>query len=336
MFGAPRRFKGWSDDQGILLSRELHMTDDSADFTPLANVSRRVRGAGDLLLLHEGKTIHQFRDAWETHPRYGIRVNRLADRTQILENTSYFRAACREVAGATNERTAIAAILPPGVLCGHTISVERRPAGRRNASALILVALMNSFPFDWLLRQKAAAHASLYILAELPVPELTQDASRFLAHACLRLSCNHMGYAPLWQEQLGDEWRESCHRHSWPVVAGEWDRWRLRAAMDVIIAQAYGLDRAQYERVLGSFSHRSFKSAPEVCLAESDALASDGLAAFCKERDPYYDIPLVDSPAQPVINLSLLRGVQRCLPTGEFGSPPSAGVSRVKSIRGRR
>src|SRR6202020_2890177 len=149
----------------------------------------------------------------------------------------------------------------PGVLWGHTIGVERKPARRPNAAALTLVALMNSFPFDWLVRQKAAAHVSLYILAELPVPELSADAARFLAHGCLRLCCNHRGFAPLWREQLGS----ACP--SWPAVADEAVRWRLRAAMDVVVAAAYGLDRAKYERVLSSFSHKSFPSASGLCLA---------------------------------------------------------------------
>ena len=133
----------------------------------------------------------------------------LARKPQTVESARYFRAACREVAGATNERTVIAAMLPPGVLCGHTISVERRPARRPNATALTLVGVMNSFAFDWLVRQKAAAHVSLYILAELPIPELLPDAEMFLAHGCLRLCCNHADFAPLWREQLGRAWRET-------------------------------------------------------------------------------------------------------------------------------
>ena len=69
---------------------------------------------------------------------------------------------------------------------------------------------------------------------------------------------------------------EGAPRRSWPVVAAEADRWRLRAAMDAVIAHAYGLDRAQYERVLASFSHRSFRAAPALCLAAFDEFAQRG------------------------------------------------------------
>ena len=181
------------DDAGIVLSREIHMSDDASRFTLLRSSPRSDRrlispGAVDgvprrrYLLLHEGKTIHQFSDRRETSPRYAVSLTVLADKPMSIESALYYRAACREIARSTDERTAIAALLPPGVLCGHTISVERRPARRPNAAALSLVGVMNSFPFDWLLRQKAAVHVSLYILSELPVPQLTPDAERLLAH----------------------------------------------------------------------------------------------------------------------------------------------------------
>jgi hypothetical protein len=243
----------------------------------------------------------------------------LADKPTSIESTLYYRAACREIARSTDERTAIAAILPPGVLCGHTISVERRPARRPNAAALSLVGIMNSFAFDWLLRQKAAIHVSLYILSELPVPDFAPSSDRFLAHASLRLSCNHRGFMPLWREQLADAWLESSPVHSWPVIAAEADRWGLRAAMDAVVAHAYRLNHAQYERILAAFSHKSFREAPALCLAAFDELACKGLARFCRDHDPYCDIPLVTSHALPVIRLPDTVVRQRSLLPADTG-----------------
>jgi len=302
MFLGGESFRTWTRSRNISLSREIHMTDDAALFTG----SESKANSNHHFMLCEGKTIHQFTDFWQTAPRYTIAADRLAKKSQTLEGARHFRAACREIAAATNERTAIAAMLPPGVLCGHTINVERRPARRPNAVALILVGLMNSFPFDWLLRQKAASHVSLYLLAELPVPKFLAEVDRFLAHGTLRLSCNHQEFAPLWHEQLGSSWREGTCRHSWPAIAKEPDRWQLRAAMDALVAQAYGLDRAQYERILGSFSHRSCKAAPALCLAAFDDLADSGLVQFCRQHDSYADIALVTSIAEPAESLAAL------------------------------
>ena len=308
MFRLSQGFGAWAEELGILLSREAHMTDDASRFTSVATLLGSGLEATDrcsaerldrdgYLVLHEGKTIHQFSDRWHTAPRYAIALPALTGKPQIVANARYFRAACREIARSTDERTAIAAILPPGVICGHTINVERRPSQRPNATALTLVAVMNSFAFDWMLRQKAAAHVSLYILTELPSPVLSPTADRFLAHASLRLSCNHRGFLPLWLEQLG----EASKPLSWPAVPAEQHRWRLRAAMDATIANAYSLDRVDYEHVLASFSHKSFRLAPEFCIAAFDELADVGIETFCRDHDPYFDIPLPTELAAPVI-----------------------------------
>ena len=204
------------------------MTDDASRFTSIAQHCRRLHSSSELRgrafcrCTKARRSINSAIDGNATAIRYPHAPTWQTSR-RPQESARYYRAACREIARSTDERTAIAAMLPPGVLCGHTISVERRPARRPNAAALSLVGVMNSFPFDWLLRQKAAAHVSLYILSELPVPELTQDADRLVAHAALRLCCNHRGFASLWREQLGDAWKEEAPAL---LVAGDCGRSR--------------------------------------------------------------------------------------------------------------
>jgi hypothetical protein len=164
---------------------------------------------------------------------------------------------------------------------------------------LSLCAIINSFTFDWTLRQKAAATINLFILEACPVCDLSSEAARFLAHAALRLSCNHAAYAPLWHEQLGNALRETASPRSWPAIASVESRWRLRAAVDAVVAQAYGLARADYEHILASFAHKHFPTAPALCLVAFDALTTQGSAAFCRSHDPYQDIPLVAALAVP-------------------------------------
>ena len=322
MFLVRQRFGPWAERRGVFLSRELHMTDDAGRFTPVTEALRSNKRRYDpkaakelrrngYLVLHEGKTIHQFSDQWDTPPRYVVALRGLVSKPHAIENTRYYRLACREIARSTDERTAIAAVLPPGVLCSHTISVERKPAGRPNAAALSLVGVMNSFPFDWMLRQKAAAHVSLYILSDLPSPRLAPEADHFLAHAALRLCCNHAGFLPLWREQLGNAEPPG----SWPAIEGADDRWRLRAAMDAVVADAYGLDRTDYQRILDSFSHKSCLAAHALCLAAFDEIARTGSVVFCRDHDPYRDVPLVTAVAQPIITLPAFPGAQRSLQT---------------------
>jgi len=297
MFPGKRRI----EDLGIALSRELHMTDDAANFKPVADLGRADQKASGCFILHEGKTIHQFRDRWYTLPRFAINVRSLAKKS--VEASRFFRAACREIARSTDERTSIAAVLPPGVLCGHTISVERAPMQRTNAAALMLVSMMNSFAFDWVVRQKVGVHLSIYILSELPLPRLLAGSEAFLAHGCLRLCCNDASFAPLWRDQLGTTWSELSPQYSWPALPAESDRWQLRAAMDAIVAHGYALSRPEYERILDCFSHKSFAAAPSLCLAAFDEYVRIGHDAFSCRHDPYSDTPLVTTLAQPIIDL---------------------------------
>ncbi len=339
MFGGHQKFRDWTGVSGIALSREIHMTDDSRRLRRISSSGtlpdQREQRRRGILPLHEGKTIHQFSDRWDTPPRYAVHMADLSDKPQTANSALYYRAACREIARATDERTAIVAILPPGVLCGHTISVERTPARRPNAAALSLAGIMNSFPFDWLLRQKAAVHVSLYLLADLPLPRLAADANHFLAHATLRLCCNHCGFASLWREQLGDAWREATSRRSWPVIAAKDDRWRLRAAMDAIVAYAYDLSRAQYERVLAGFSHRSCPAAPGLCLAAFDDLEDKGLTQFCHDNDPYSDFPLVTTLAQPVIQPQDASASRRSRSPEALAQPADGAYHHPKRSRGK-
>ncbi len=277
LFTVPERLKTWCERHRLHLGRDLHMTDDAGCF--------RTIGAGNLIV-HEGKTFHQYTDTWTAKPRYAV----LSDTVQpaVAAAAGYYRLVFRDIARSNDERTMIACLAPPGTVFGHTATVEKVPWARANADALVLCALFNAFPFDWLVRQKAATHLSLYILDALPVPHLDETQRRFLAHAALRLSCIHDGYDALWREQVGgprDEPR-AC-----PTV---------RAAIDAVVAHAYGLDRKQYDHVLSSFSHRSHPAAVRLCRAAFESLLVVGMEAFCRRHDPHWHVPLVMASAQLV------------------------------------
>jgi hypothetical protein len=301
---------------GIRLGRELNMTDDAWRFTPKDRAtsngedSRDPEVANRLLnlgysALHEGKTFHQYTDHWQERPRYLVSLDRLMDKPDWRSASRFFRLAFRDVARSTDERTAIFALIPPPNFFGNTAPCEREPSCRCSANALRLAAMVNTYGFDWPLRQKSAAHVNLFILHGCPVPTIDpmSSAGCLLVHSALRLSCNHSAYAPLWREQLGDAWREPRPPFTWPVLATDDERWAVRAAIDAVVADAYGLSRDQYAHVLSTFSHKSYPKAPALCLAKFDELKQAGLEAFTRKYDPYWEIPLNESLPQPVIEL---------------------------------
>jgi len=228
MFDTPHRLGPWCAARHIRFGCDLHMTHDSGLFQPLG------RGTH---ILHEGKTFHQYTGSWETGPRHSVSAARLP--AAVVQAAAQSRVAFRDIARSNDTRTMIAFMAPPNVVFGHTATVEKTPWLRPIGDAMLLCALFNSFCFDWLVRQKAATHLSLYLLEGLPVPDFAPAQQRFLADAARRLSAKR------------DE--------------------ELRAAVDATIAHAYGLDRTGFAHLLSGFSHRSDVDAPARCLAAFEA-----------------------------------------------------------------
>ncbi|NOK33188.1 hypothetical protein HMI49_08285 [Corallococcus exercitus] len=319
-FGKFGAVGAWLLEHHVRLGEEMNMTHDSHLFTPATHVDtgedsrdpvRHARlVAQGYLPLHEGKTFHQFDDRWEEPPRYIIAREKVVDTPAWLARARFYRLAFRDIARSTDERTGIFCLLPPGFLFGNKAPSERTPQKRPNSAALVLLATVNTFSFDFSLRTKVAATVNLFILKGCPIPELAPVANQFLSHGALRLSCNHDGYLALWREQVGNAWREKgTATIVFPAVSDQDDRWAIRAAIDSIVAHGYGLSRDQYEHVLASFPHTSYASGPEKYLAAYDELDALGLEAFCRKYDPYFDIPLNENLPKPLLNFPELRGV---------------------------
>ncbi len=256
--------------------------------------------------LHEGKTFHQFTDYWSEKPRYVVKLDGLKDRPRWLNLFRYYRFLYRAISSSTNERTGIATIVPPPCVntrkAASDITADLHPI----SDSLLLCSVFNSFTFDYLLRSMVQTDVSLFIVYRMPFPDLMIDSSTLLGHSTLRLICNHSGYASLWHEQLGTEWREpNREAFTYPVLETEDQRWQIRSAIDAVVAAAYGLTRAQYAHVLSTFSHKSYLQAPHLCLNYFDELQAIGLETFTRKYDPYWDIPLNENLPQPVIDLPI-------------------------------
>ena len=303
--------KDYCSESGIVLSVELNMTKDAWRFSPLPtgidfrSPERRSTLVNDgYLLLVEGKTFWQFDDMWGDPPRNSVALERLATKADFIKAAGYFRFGFRDVSSATNERTAVFALHPPGVVFAHSVlAPERMPFARPTWKALFVIGVANTLVFDYLARLRAGSHLSLFIFESLP---LASAPAKFIAHASLRLTCNHEGYAALWSEQLGDIWREP---HStvptWPVLNNKDRRWQVRSAVDAIVARSYGLSRDQYAHVLSTFNHTEWPDTPNRCLSFFDEIQENGLENFTRAYDPYFDVPLSESLPERAINIPM-------------------------------
>jgi hypothetical protein len=147
---------GWQARFG----RELNATEDRSHFV------RHRRPGRSLLPIVEGKQLTPFQVAVG---RSEWAIPRAA--AQAVLGTASFdrpRLAYRDVAGATNTLTLIAAELPPGTVSTHTVFVSK--AVLPEPSRWCLLALLNSLVANFLIRVEVSTHVTAALMARLPVP----------------------------------------------------------------------------------------------------------------------------------------------------------------------
>lgn len=220
----------WKPD----FAREVDMTSDKQYFMPKAK-----KGA---LAVVEGRMVQQHRFGakayvsgtgrsaiWETlmpgcselRPQHYIASPILSEKT--LERTRVLRAGFCDIAGQTNERAMMAALIPPGVVCGNKVPTITFPNDPSEERLLVWTAIANSIPFDWMLRRVLTTTVNYFLLLSLPMPRLVRNGLPW--------------------KQIAQKAREL--RELDAAAPKAQDLWRiaeLRADIDVLVALAYGLD----------------------------------------------------------------------------------------------
>jgi len=110
----------------------------------------------------------------------------------------------------------------------------------------VALGLINSIPFDYLMRTKTDKHLVEYKILESKVPRLTEgdDWFQYISERAARLNC------------YGDDFKEMRERLDGvePVVSEE-ERQKLQTEIDAAAFHAYGLNRRDMEFIVNDF-HR--------------------------------------------------------------------------------
>jgi hypothetical protein len=148
----------------------------------------------------------------------------------------------RDITNATNERTAIFAVLPP-VGVGHTMPLlfaETQPG--------LLLSVLDSLPCDWVLRQSlGGTHLTFFIvkqLAILPATSYTPAHLAFLTPRVLELTYTAWDMAGFARD-LGYEGP--------PFRWDEERRFLLRSELDALYFHLYGIARGDADYILDTF-----------------------------------------------------------------------------------
>ncbi|MGA5757773.1 Eco57I restriction-modification methylase domain-containing protein [Nonomuraea bangladeshensis] len=154
----------------------------------------------------------------------------------------------RDVTSATNERTAIPALLPKAAV-GHKLPLIFPRV--KPAHAATLVAAQSSLVFDYVSRQKIGGTSmALYIWKQLPVPspQMLEGHIPFLVSRVLELSYTAYDMTEFARD-LGD--------FGEPFQWDQKRRSQIRAELDAYFFHLYGLNQKDVDYVLETFQSES-------------------------------------------------------------------------------
>jgi len=188
----------------------------------------------------------------------------LSEEDVLLDSTEY-RLVFRNITNAENERTMILSVIPKGIVCHHAINTIRPYRISPNKEDLehfplhdayerifsdeelfVALGLLNSIPFDYLMRSKISENLVMYKFKESQVPRLTEgdDWFEYIWTRSARLNC------------YGDEFEEMRERlDGIEPATEEGERREIQAEIDAGAFHAYGLGKEETEYILDNF-HR--------------------------------------------------------------------------------
>ena len=174
---------------------------------------------------------------------------------KAADRVQRYRVGFCDVASPTNERSLVAALIPPGAICGHSLPTFLFPEGYEWAYSCWL-AVANSFAADHIARKKVSLHMSLGILDSIPFPKLAPEnpTTRRFVPLVARLTCTSTEMLGYWAALARDGFVDPVGNGALPGELDEQRRLDLHAEIDAIVAaDVYGIDRDELEFVLSMF-----------------------------------------------------------------------------------
>lgn len=316
----------------IKLTSMFHMTNDSNLFKSLESLTASNQAANreDYLPLYESKFIDQFNHRSNTFenipaserfrtrartneitvadldnpdfyilPRYWVPEKEVAIRAQQTVWSLGFRNAMSAVA---DSRSLIAAVIP---FVGVGNSMPLVLCGRDGHKACILLAGMNSFILDYILRQKnSGGNLNFYVFKQLPFPK----PEAFTALSTLLNSTIGEWILPRVLELTYTAWdiesfAKDCGYAGPPFRWNEGRRFLLRCELDALYFHIYSIKREDAEYIMETFpvvKRREERQFGEYSTKRMILEIYDEMA-LAMQNGEAYTTRLVPGPADPAV-----------------------------------
>jgi hypothetical protein len=269
-------------------SGAAHLFQDSAELAAIGMLhGNRWRANGkEFLPLYEGKMFHQFdhrfasvtmtdnlaRPAqpneatlpehvspdWLPTPRAWVEMQEIASHCPEGAKLSWF-VAFKDVTSSTNERTLLATVLPTAPIV-DSVNLIGFPEDASGESAASLVASLNSFALDYVVRQKIGGmHIKFYLLNQLPILPPDTYSQPCPWSGPLQSAITHQQFLlPRVLELTYTAWdlepfARDCGYAGPPFRWDEARRFLLRAELDAAFFHLYGLHRDDTAYILDTF-----------------------------------------------------------------------------------
>ena len=142
----------------------------------------------------------------------------------------------------------IACVLPKKVFANHKLMLsDLRRSKISKPILLFCCAVLNSFTFDFLIRQRVSATISMFIFFQLPIPRLTEQTPDFtpIMIRAAKLICTTPEFDELARESSLGSYESGATDPA--------ERSRLRAELDGLTAHLYGLTEEEFAYILSTF-----------------------------------------------------------------------------------
>ena len=167
-----------------------------------------------------------------------------------------YRVGWCDVTAPRNERSLLAALIPPGVVCGDSVPNLIFPADYEWAY-MPWLAVGNSFCLDYLTRKRISLHIKYTVLDSLPFPRLRIDhpVIERLGGLALRLTCTAPEMTAYWNAMAPYGWCEPVPEDANPPGFVDPDvRAAARAEIDAVVArELFGLSAEELAGILDTF-----------------------------------------------------------------------------------
>ena len=229
----------WNKQWGASIVREVDMTNNRQFFHPKESET-------DIPVI-EGRMVQQFRFGAKayisgsgrsakwipccglTKPQFYISNGDI--NAHLEERISNARIGYCDIAGQTNERAMMSCIIPSNVVCGNKVPTIVFSGDVGQDLMHYWVGVTNSFVFDWILRRVLSTTVNYFLLFSLPFPNIDLEG-------------------PVAQHIISNTYRLTAMQEEYYTGT---QMPQLRAEIDLLVAQAYGITVEELITILNDF-----------------------------------------------------------------------------------